>query len=125
MECLRSGVEGSHENASNVILVANGPRSYREAIAGVLREVCTGGEVLVAEPEDLDLEVGRVSPGVVVCSRATALVKQEVFAWIELYPNGGRLSVISIDRKRWKVREVQLDDLLSFVELGMAHIRAS
>ncbi len=53
------------------VLVANEPRSYREAIAGVIRVVCGPFlEVLEAEPEGLDAAVLGVRPHLVICSLA-------------------------------------------------------
>lgn len=111
-------------NGESTILVANEPRSYREAIATVLRELCTVHEVLVAEPEALDLEVARAAPGMVVCSRATSLVEKRAVVWVELYPNHGRLTVISIGGRRSTLREIQLKDLISIVDQGMSRVRA-
>jgi hypothetical protein len=78
------------------ILVANEPRSYREAIAGALRVLCPHLEVIVVEPEDLDREVVRLAPNVVLCSRLTEAVETRPLAWVVLYPNGETWAVISI-----------------------------
>lgn len=56
-------------------LVANDPRIYREVIAAALRELRPLVEVVVAEPEELDREVERVRPHLVICNQATAIVR--------------------------------------------------
>jgi hypothetical protein len=78
------------------ILVANEPRSYRDVIADALRVQRPHLQVIVAEPEDLDREVVRLSPNMVLCSRLTAAVETHALAWVVLYPNAETRAVISI-----------------------------
>jgi len=75
-------------------------------------------EVLTGDPEALDLEVERLSPDVVVCSRVTALVERRVSVWVDLYPDGDRLATVSIAGRRTKSDGIQLEDLLSIVDRG-------
>lgn len=100
------------------ILVANAPRAYREAIAGALRMLLPGVGVLVTEPESLECEVIRLRPDMVVCTKVTPLVEEAVPVWIDLYPNGESLAVISIDGRRSVVSELEFADLLSIAELS-------
>lgn len=70
-------------------LVANDPRIYREVIAAALRELRPLVEVVVAEPEELDREVERVRPHLVICNQATAIVRGGgCLCWVVLYPDG-------------------------------------
>jgi hypothetical protein len=70
------------------VLVANEPRVYREVVAYVLSKRRPLLEVLAAEPEDMDREVGRFGPHLVICSRATGPVREGCLAWVVLYPDG-------------------------------------
>lgn len=112
------------ESGENVVLIANSPLSYREAIANVLQELCPTSKVVMAEPEALDVEVDRVVPRVVVCSRATPRVREKAFVWIELYPDEERLAVISVGNRCSTIPEIQLDDLISAVDRGVNRVRA-
>ena len=94
------------------VLVANELRSYREAIARVMRSLRPDVEVSESEPDELDREVSRLRPGFVVCSRATDLVRSAVPVWVELYPGCESHSVISVGGQRRVVEEIQLSDLL-------------
>jgi hypothetical protein len=78
------------------ILVANEPRSYREVIAGTLQVLRPHLEVIVVEPEDLDRDVVRLAPNLVLCSRLSEAVEIHALAWVVLYPNGETRAVISI-----------------------------
>jgi hypothetical protein len=98
------------------ILVACELKSYREAIAAAFRLLRPGVEVFEAEEEDLDREVGRLGPDLVVCSRLTARVEDLAPNWVELYPGRGSWSVISLHGRRSTVEEIQLSDLLSAID---------
>ena len=98
------------------VLVANELRSYREAIARVMRSVRPDVEVSEVEPDELDREVSRLHPSFVVCSRATDLVRSAVPVWVELYPGCESRSVISVEGRRRIVEEIQLSDLLKALD---------
>ncbi len=98
------------------VIVANELRSYREAISQVFGNLRPNVEVFVIEPEDLDWEVARLRPNLVVCSRATFMVKFCAPVWIELYPNREALSRISILTEVTTVEEIHLTDLLSLLD---------
>lgn len=73
------------------VLVANDPRVYREAIAGVLPTLRPLVEVFLAEPDELEKEAKRVLPHLIVCSGriTTALARTAgLLAWVVLYPDG-------------------------------------
>jgi hypothetical protein len=102
-------------NATRV-LVACGLASYRGAIAGAFRGLRPNVEVFEAEKEDLDGEVERLGPDLVVCDRVTARVATHVPNWVELYPDYGPRSVVSVRGERTTIEEIQLPDLLSILD---------
>ncbi len=63
------------------ILVANELVSYRESIAAVLRTSLPNLEVFEADSADLNREVLRLWPGLVICSRVTPW-------WRRRFPTG-------------------------------------
>jgi hypothetical protein len=95
------------------ILVANELTSYRQTIAIVFRELHPDVEVLEVHPETLDWGVVRLCPDLVICSRVTAVVKERVANWIELYPECRSFSTFCIGGERRAMKDVQLSDLLS------------
>jgi CheY-like chemotaxis protein len=99
------------------ILVANEPRSYREVIGAALQALKPNVEVLTIGPEELDREVERSAPDLVLCSRLSPTVEDEVPAWVELYPNGDPLVAMSIDGLRMTaIDDIGLDNLLWIVD---------
>ena len=94
------------------ILVANEFTSYRQTIAIVLRELHPTVEVVEADPETLDGEVARLEPDLVICSCATAGVRERAANWVELYPECKPFSTICIGGEHRAMEDVQLSDLL-------------
>jgi hypothetical protein len=98
------------------VLVASDLRSYREAVAAVLRELRPEAEVFEVEAEILDLEVRRLLPDMVVTSKLTRLVESRIPFWVELYPDCESHSVVSVRGRRWRVEDIQITDLVSVID---------
>lgn len=114
-----SGSLGGHEvDCERVtrVLVANEPRSYRQAIGATLQAMRPELEVLVVEPELLDYEVEHTGSDVVLCSEATPLVKACAVVWVDLYPGGGQLSVICAGGRCLTCPDIRLEDLIEVVD---------
>jgi len=111
------GPPGDDHRAGGLrVLFANAPLAYRQAMAMAIGRLRPEIEVLLADPEALDLEVERFRPDMVVCSHVTALVECRVPAWVDLYPDGERMATIGIEGRRTKTAGIELDDLLAIVD---------
>jgi hypothetical protein len=73
-------------------------------------------EVYETEPEELDREVTRLRPGFVVCSHVTSVVEALVPVWVELYPECEAPSRVSFWGEITTVADLQLTDLLAFLD---------
>ncbi len=98
------------------ILVSNDLLSYREAVAEALRQLRPECEVSEAESGDLNREVLRLRPDLVICSKSTAVVRERVFSWVELYPYCEPYSLVCLEHQCSPVEDIQLADLLSVVD---------
>jgi hypothetical protein len=98
------------------VLLANEPRSYRESVAAVFRQLRPGLEVKVVEPEALESNVARFDPDVAICSRVTGVVRDRVPVWVELYPEHAAHSVASEGGRRTEFAEIQLLDLIGILD---------
>ena len=98
------------------VLLANEPRSYRESIAAVFRQLRPSLQVKVVEPEALESNVTRFDPDVAICSRATGAMMERVPVWVELYPEHAAHSVASEGGRRTEFAEIQLLDLISILD---------
>ena len=112
----KDDLTNARENIKLRILVANELRFYREAIASALSALESLVEVIAVEPEELDGELERFAPHLVICSRVSAAVKERALAWVELYPDHGPLAFISIGGELSTVEGIELSDVLSIVD---------
>ena len=102
------------------VLVANELASYRESIAAVLRYYFPNLGVFEATSADLNREVLRLRPELVICSRATSLVRDRVPNWVELYPECQTLSTFCLEGELSMKEQVELSDLISIVDRSAA-----
>ncbi len=98
------------------VLVASDLKSYKEAVAAVLRELRPDVEVFEAGAWYLDLEVRRLLPDVVITSHLTELVEDRIPVWVELYPDCEPHAMINVRGRRTTKEDVQLADLLSVID---------
>jgi hypothetical protein len=98
------------------VLVANQPRSYREAIALVLRHARPELEMTALAPDELDDELEREPADLVVCSRATAAVRSLVGSWVELYPENRAVAHACVAGETRLVVDPDLGGLLAIVD---------
>ncbi len=98
------------------MVVANDPRSYREVMAGTLRTLRPDVEVILIEPQDLDLQIVGLDPHLVVCSNLTDTVRARSLGWVVLYPDGQSHAMVCIDGTSSTVEDMEFEGLLSVVD---------
>lgn len=98
------------------ILLANEPRSYREAFADAFRALRPHVEVITVEPEALEEVVLRLSPDLVVCSRTTPAIRAATDSWMEVRVEGELLVMRTSDTDRSNDPNPGLETLLAFVD---------
>lgn len=98
------------------VLLANKPRSYREAFARVFEEVRPRVEAIAVEPGALDREALRLRPDLVVCDRVTPAVETVACSWIELRVENEVLVASSNAGALPAGTNLGLDDLLSVID---------
>lgn len=97
------------------VLVANELCTYRETIADTFQELRPHFEVHCVDPDELDREIARLRPHMVLCSRLTDTVRS-LLAWILLYPDGENRAEISAAGERMTLFDVEFDHLLSILD---------
>ncbi|HET7480322.1 MAG TPA: hypothetical protein VFJ72_12475 [Rubrobacteraceae bacterium] len=98
--------------------MSNEPRSYRESIASVLRDLRPNAEVKIVEQEELERWILRFAPDLAICNQATYAVRSRVPVWVELYPEGRAVSTISIKGRRERSDGIDLSRLLEIVDFA-------
>jgi hypothetical protein len=97
-------------------LVANEPRTYREALVHTLRSLRPRVEVGTVEPDGLDAEIMRLHPHLVVCSQTCATVQDGVLTWVTLYPRGENRAEVVTAGGRAMLVGIQFEDFLSIID---------
>ena len=98
------------------VLVANDPRSYRETMAAAFRKLRPRAEVVLVEPADLDAEVIRRAPNLVVCSALSEVVETRAPAWVVLYPEGRAAVCASVAGERTDAADIGLGELVALID---------
>ena len=98
------------------VVVANEPRAYRDVMAGALRRLRPALEVISVEPGELEVELPRHAPALVVYSRCSDVVRASAFAWVLLYPDYQNQATVSIGGRQRTAEDLQFDELLAVVD---------
>ena len=115
-------------NMTNMcILVANEPRAYREVMAAAFHELRPQHNVITVAPDDLDAEVVRLDPQLVLCSQLIPAVQVHPLAWVMLYPDGETRAEICIGGQFSTVADLEFNSLLAIIDQteGLAQTQES
>ena len=105
------------------MLVANEPRVGRSALAGTLQALRPHVHVVCVEPDDLDAQIVRLAPDLVICSEPTEVLQTRIAAYIMLSPDGKTQATASIAGHQGSFDDTTLESFLSFID-QMAQIQA-
>ena len=100
------------------VLVAFGDeyRAYREVIAAGIRILRPQVEVATATPAEVEGEVGRFDPQVVVCGASAPSDPGDVPAWVELPVEPQRPARIRVGARQRASVNLDLEGLLAIVD---------
>jgi hypothetical protein len=100
------------------ILVAFGDeyRAYREVIAAGIRVLRPQVEVATATPAEVEGEVGRFDPRVVVCGASVPADPGDVPVWVELPVEPQRPARIRVGARQRTSVNLDLEGLLAIVD---------
>ncbi len=100
------------------VLVAFGDehRAYREVIAAGIRILRPRTDVATATPSEIEGEIGRFDPQVVVCGQPDIADPGDVPAWVELPVEPQRCAKIRVGARRRSSVNPDLEELLAVVD---------
>jgi len=100
-----------------LIAIEDEYRAYREVIAAGLEALRPGTEVAAVGLDQLDAELARFDPEVVVCSRPGSLAEAGGrLAWIELSLDTSRPTRVSLGGRRSEATNPALETLLAVID---------
>lgn len=98
------------------VLIANEPLSYREVMAVTLQELRPEVEVLTSDPADLEREILRLGPDLVICSQAPVVAHPNLLTCVVMYPDGENRAEVTTDGRCVNVPGIEFGDLLSIID---------
>ena len=98
------------------VLIANDPLSYREVMAFTIQELRPEVEVWTSDPADLEREILRLKPNLVMCSQAPVAAPPYLLTYIVMYPDGENRAEITTAEQRVNVPDIEFGDLLSIID---------
>jgi hypothetical protein len=107
------------------IIIANEPRAYRDALAGVLELKRPLDTVASVDPDEIEQVLRRWRGALVVCSEVSPVVDELAGAWVRLGEDG-EVAVSSAAEVEAMAHRVGLDAVLDAVDaagIHLAHLR--
>src|SRR5215203_5028632 len=99
-----------------LIVYEDSHRSYGEAMVGAVRARRPGLEVALAHLEELEAEVERFDPHLVVSSRPNTLDSGGRAAWVLLSDDPDEPSEVCIDGRHRRLENPGLDQILEIID---------
>jgi hypothetical protein len=94
------------------ILIGNNLPLYREVLVTMFRVTCPGIVVQGVCHDDLDAEVARLRPCLVLCSDVSQAVMDHSYAWILLFPDQRDEAIVFVDGERKVLPHAGFSELL-------------
>ncbi len=96
------------------VLVAVVPRAYRETLALTLDKRRPTDEVKVVDPSDIDREVRRFGPHLLVCNDKdiTENTLVDLPAWIIIMYSNSLDAIVSVDGQSKRVEDIGMEHIL-------------
>ena len=91
-------------------------RSYGQTLAGAIRGLRPVVETAVVQVHELEAEVGRFDPHLVVCNRPNTIDPGGRLAWLRLSDEPEEPSEFCLAGRRWGAENPGLDEVLAFIE---------
>lgn len=115
MEPTTRDTPDNEEDEGTLVLLAIEPRSYAEAIGGVIAELRPEIDVLVVHPEDLVAEMERRAPTLVLCGEERPGGCDEAVRWASFRPYE-EPEIVRVDGRPERFPGLQLEDLIGLVD---------
>ena len=92
-------------------------RAHRELLGTVIKKVRPRLEVVVSRFGELERELERLEPHVVICGRfCPAEPDGDTLAWVALSLDPNQPTKVRVGENRWAIHNPSLEDLLSVID---------
>lgn len=98
------------------VLITIAPLSYREVLMFALRRRRSHVEVTIAGPDELDGEMERNMPELIICNAATRRVRDSGVSWVEVLVHDGMDANVCVGGVSSTVEDPGIEALLAIVD---------
>ena len=98
------------------MLIAITPAMYQQILTLFVKERRPSIEVETTDLANLNPEVERFGPDLVICHEASTEVRKRVFAWIEIRYTNGLDAIMSLKGKETRIGDIDIEDLLAALD---------
>jgi hypothetical protein len=109
-------MKGRDDAMRILIAYEDSHRSYGQTLAGAIRGLRPVVETAVVQVRELEAEVGRFDPHLVVCNRPNTFDLGGRLAWLRLSDEPEEPSEFCLAGRRWGAENPGLDEVLAFIE---------
>jgi hypothetical protein len=109
-------MKGRDDAMRILIAYEDSHRSYGQTLAGAIRGLRPVVETAVVQVRELEAEVGRFDPHLVVCNRPNTFDLGGRLAWLRLSDEPEEHSEFCLAGRRWGAENPGLDEVLTFIE---------
>ncbi len=98
------------------VLIVVVPRMFRNTLERVLKEERPNLEVRSADPQDLDREISRFEPQLLLCSELSPKVEEVVISWIHVLYKDSLTANVRVGERRSTLQDPSFEDLLCVID---------
>jgi hypothetical protein len=98
------------------VLIAITPAMYQQILALFLKERRPSAEVETTDLANLNSEVERFGPDLLICHKTSTEVRKGVFSWIEIRYTDSMDAIVSVEGKATRIEDVKIEDLLATLD---------
>jgi hypothetical protein len=109
-------MKGRDDAMRILIAYEDSHRSYGQTLAGAIRGLRPVVETAVVQVRELEAEVGRFDPHLVVCNRPNTFDLGGRSAWLRLSDEPEEPSEFCLAGRHWGAENPGLDEVLAFIE---------
>jgi hypothetical protein len=91
-------------------------RSYGQTMVGAIRGLRPHVEATLVQVRELEAEVGRFDPHLVICNRPNSIDPGGRAAWVRLSDEPDEPSEFCLARRRWGSENPELEEVLEIID---------
>jgi hypothetical protein len=98
------------------VLIAITPAMYQQTLALFLKEYRPSAKVETTDLANLNPEVERFGPDLLICHETSTEIRKRVFSWIEIRYTNSLDAIVSVEGKETRIEDIDIEELLGVLD---------